>query len=140
MSKFSYFPRQVKRAFPVDFALDRDPKNIFYIVGTLPVPLIKGGGKTFQKLSHLGVVVWHFLLERGDKPEKGGGHWCRNGGVITFCTLFGIQRKVNGQFFFYCPGKTFLSIEKISLSFTPYVGPKQNIYLSHYCAKFELKV
>ena len=30
MSKFSYFPRQVKRALPFDFALERDPKNIFY--------------------------------------------------------------------------------------------------------------
>ena len=30
MSKFSHFPRQVKRALPFDFALERDPKNIFY--------------------------------------------------------------------------------------------------------------
>ena len=29
---------------------------------------------TFQKLSHFcGGEVQHFLLERGDKPEKGGG-------------------------------------------------------------------
>ena len=30
MSKFPHFPRQVKRALPLDFALERDPKNIFY--------------------------------------------------------------------------------------------------------------
>ena len=30
MSKFSHFPRQVKRALPFDFALERDPKNIIY--------------------------------------------------------------------------------------------------------------
>ena len=43
-----------------------------YIVGALP--LIKGGGRTFQKLSHLGGGgVRNFLLEREDKPEKGGG-------------------------------------------------------------------
>ena len=31
------------------------------------------GGRTFQKLSHLEGGVRNFLLERGDKPEKGGG-------------------------------------------------------------------
>ena len=30
MSKFSHFPCQVKRVLPFDFALERDPKNIFY--------------------------------------------------------------------------------------------------------------
>ena len=30
MSKFPHVPRQVKRALPFDFALERDPKNIFY--------------------------------------------------------------------------------------------------------------
>ena len=32
MSKFSHFPRQVKRALPFNFALERerDPKSIFY--------------------------------------------------------------------------------------------------------------
>ena len=30
MSKFSHVPRQVKRVLPFDFALERDPKNIFY--------------------------------------------------------------------------------------------------------------
>ena len=30
MSKFPNFPRQVKRALPLDFTLERDPKNIFY--------------------------------------------------------------------------------------------------------------
>ena len=34
-------------------------------------PLIKAGGRTFQKLSHLR-GVWHFFLESGDKPEKEG--------------------------------------------------------------------
>ena len=29
--------------------------------------------QTFQKLSHLGVGVQNFLLERGDKRERGGG-------------------------------------------------------------------
>ena len=49
--------------------------------------LIKRRGRTFQKLSHLGVGVRIFLLERGDKPEKGRG-WCRNGGVDTFLLLY----------------------------------------------------
>ena len=31
------------------------------------------GGRTFQKLSHLGWGLRNILLERGDKPEKGGG-------------------------------------------------------------------
>ena len=31
-----------------------------------------------------------FLLERGDKPEKGGGGWCRNG-VLPFFVLFTVQ-------------------------------------------------
>ena len=30
MSKFSHFPRQVKRALSIDFAVERDPKNIFF--------------------------------------------------------------------------------------------------------------
>ena len=30
MSNFSHFPRQVKRALLFDFALERDPENIFY--------------------------------------------------------------------------------------------------------------
>ena len=30
MSKFSHVPRQVKRVLPFDFALEGDPKNIFY--------------------------------------------------------------------------------------------------------------
>ena len=34
-------------------------------------PLLRGEGRTFQKLSHFGVQ--NVLLERGDKPEKGGG-------------------------------------------------------------------
>ena len=34
-----------------------------------PLPLLKG--RTFQKLSHLGRVR-NFLLERGNKSEKGG--------------------------------------------------------------------
>ena len=42
-------------------------------------PLLRGEGRTFQKLSHLGVQ--NVLLERGDKPEKGGG------GVDTFLLL-----------------------------------------------------
>ena len=41
--------------------------------------------------------------------------------------------------FFECLGKMFLNIEKLSISFMPHVGPKWNIYLSHYYAKFEYK-
>ena len=42
------------------------------IVGPPPPPLLKGG-RTFQKLSHLGGAgVPKMLLERGDNPEKGG--------------------------------------------------------------------
>ena len=32
-------------------------------------------------------VVISTRLERGDKPEKGGGGWCRNGGWHFFITL-----------------------------------------------------
>ena len=48
-------------------------KKIYFkdIVGT---PVIKrGGGRTFQKLSHLGGGVLKILPERGDNPENGGG-------------------------------------------------------------------
>ena len=108
MSKFSHFPHQVKTcAFPLHFALERDPKNIFCIVG----PVIRGGGKTFQKLSHLGVGVWNFLQERGDKTEKGEGCWCRNGGVITFLTLFVIHRNINEQFFLIAQARCFLVLK-----------------------------
>ena len=38
-----------------------------------------------------GWLVSNFLLERGDKPEKGGGSWCRNGGrVATFLLLYSL--------------------------------------------------
>ena len=41
------------------------------IVGTtLPPALLKGGGYDLPKIESLGVQI--FLLERGDKPEKGG--------------------------------------------------------------------
>ena len=33
-----------------------------------------GGVRTFQKFSHLSEGVQNFLLEKGDKPEKGGGN------------------------------------------------------------------
>ena len=45
----------------------------FIIVGNLLKGGVGGGGRTFQKLSHLGGGVQHFLLERGDKSVKGGG-------------------------------------------------------------------
>ena len=43
-------------------------------------PLVKAGGRNFQKLNHLGLGGWGvgeewvsmFLLERWDKAEKGG--------------------------------------------------------------------
>ena len=38
--------------------------------------------QTFQKLSHLGVGVRNFLLERGDKRERGGGGGGGGGGFI----------------------------------------------------------
>ena len=49
-----------------------------YIVGpTLPPPYLRGevggGGRNFQKLSHLGVSK--ILVERGNNPEKGGLMW-----------------------------------------------------------------
>ena len=37
-----------------------------------PTPLLKGGGRTFQKLSHLGITK-SFARKGGDKPVKGGG-------------------------------------------------------------------
>ena len=53
------------------------------IVGT---PLIKGRGWNLPEIESIGGVR-NFLLERGDKLEKGGGGWCRNGGrVATFFT------------------------------------------------------
>ena len=33
--------------------------------------------------------------------------------MLTALTLFGIHRRINGQFFFECPGKMFLGIEKV---------------------------
>ena len=42
-----------------------------HIVGTTPPPLLKEG-TTFQNLIHLGGGVQNVLLEREDKPEKGG--------------------------------------------------------------------
>ena len=35
---FSHFPRQLKRAIPFDFSLERDPKNIFYCQLNVEVP------------------------------------------------------------------------------------------------------
>ena len=82
-----------------------------------PSPLIKGGevggggGRTFQKLSHLGVS--NFLLERGDKPEKGG--WCRNmGGCHFFLLLYS------------------------SITFTLSVGKKKFLYYLSVLQSFEL--
>ena len=53
---------------------------------------MKKGGRTFQKLSQFGGGVQNFLLERGDKPEKGGvgwgGGWCRNGELPLFILLY----------------------------------------------------
>ena len=54
-----------------------------YIVGT-PPPLLKEGGVGTSKNS-LTWGVQNSLLERRDKPEKGG--WCRNGGLPLFITL-----------------------------------------------------
>ena len=59
--------------------------------------------------------------------------------TALFDFLWNTQKR-NWTNFFEWPGKILLSIEKRSLSFLPYVGPKWNIYLSHYCAKFEHKV
>ena len=59
--------------------------------------------------------------------------------TALFDFLWNTQKR-NWTNFFEWPGKMLLSIEKLSLSFMPYVGPKWNIYLSHYCAKFEHKV
>ena len=50
-----------------------------YIVGNPPTPslFIKGGGRTFQKLSHFGGggvgAMKFFARKGGDKPEMGGG-------------------------------------------------------------------
>ena len=49
-----------------------------------PFPLINWGVVGTSKNS-LTWGVQNFLLERGDKPEKGG--WCRNGGLPLFITL-----------------------------------------------------
>ena len=57
-----------------------------------PHPLSKEG-RTFQKLSHLGGWVGRvqsFLLERRDKPEKGGGVVVEMG-VATFFYYFIVQ-------------------------------------------------
>ena len=49
-------------------------KPLIIIAGT-PLPFSKGGGggRTFQKLSHLGGGLPKILLERGDNHEKVGG-------------------------------------------------------------------
>ena len=57
------------------------------------------GGRTFQKLSDLGGVQ-SFLLERGDKPVKGGGVDVKMGGaVVTFLLLY------SSVIFTVCEGK-----------------------------------
>ena len=48
---------------------------------------MKKGGRTFQKLSQLGGGVQNFLLERGDKPEKGGFGVEMGGGATFYITL-----------------------------------------------------
>ena len=72
--------------------------------------------------------------------------------ICTFLIHYGSPQKMLTALFdfvwtilkwtilFECLGKMFLSIEKLSLSFMSHVGPKWNIYLSHYCAKFEHEV
>ena len=49
---------------------------LYFIVGPLPT-LLKG-----ERWGE----GWNFLLERGDKPEKGG--WCRNWVVATFLLCY----------------------------------------------------
>ena len=61
-------------------------RAIPFIVGT-PTPLIKGGGRTFEKFSHLGGVR-NFLLESGDKPERGGGGDVEMEGLPLFLLLY----------------------------------------------------
>ena len=56
----------------------------------LEPPLIKGGHRTSEKLSHLGGVQ-HFLLERMDKPEKKRGGIDIEMGVATFFYYFKVQ-------------------------------------------------
>ena len=51
-----------------------------------PPPLIKGGCRTFHKLSHLGRGVQIFFLERGDKPVKMGLMYKWEGGCHFFIT------------------------------------------------------
>ena len=54
------------------------------IVGT-PSPLLRGGGGGVGPSKNwvtAGGEGGNFLLERGDKPEK--GVWCRNGGLPLF--------------------------------------------------------
>ena len=53
-----------------------------------PPPLNEGkGGRIFQKLSHLGKGVQNFLLERGNKPEKGVDVEMGEGVATFFITL-----------------------------------------------------
>ena len=46
---------------------------LYYIVGPPPLPLLKGRVGPSENWVTRGGGVWNFLLERGDKPEKGGG-------------------------------------------------------------------
>ena len=81
-----------------------------------------------------------FARKGGGKPEKGEGGLMSKWGSHHFFDFVWNAQKRKWTIFFDCPGKMFPSIEKLSLSFVPHVGPKWNIDLSHYCAKFEHKV
>ena len=79
-----------------------------------------GGGRTFQKLSDLeggGGGVRNFLLEREDKPEKGGVDVVHSGSLLKMSTvLFNLVRNTKKSIriiFFECQCKVFLSIERI---------------------------
>ena len=55
--------------------------------------------RTFQKLSHLeggrgGGRGWNFLLERGDKPEKGGGGVDVEMGGLSLFYYFTVQSQL----------------------------------------------
>ena len=62
-----------------------------------PPPLTKEGGGLGPSENWVNWGVRNFLLEKGDKPVKGG--WCRNGGVATFLILY------SSIIFTVCEGK-----------------------------------
>ena len=108
-------------------------------MGKVRFPLLLFGSSVFlvsharfsSKSLHLKPdITCTFLIHYGSLQEM----------LTAFFDFVLNTQKRKWTIFLECLRKMFLSIKKLSLSFMPHVGPKWNIYVSHYCAKFEHKV